>query len=311
MKKVILLGLLLNNFLTIINAQTNVYHPFPDSNAIWTIIAGNNCTSWSSFIKYQYKISGDTILNSTNYIKISRLIDNNLYPNAEGCGLHIGYLAAIRDDSLNKKVYVIPKDSLQELLLYDFNLNVGDSLISYYTQIYQCQSNALYVETIDSILVNNNYRKRMGFCNYASPPCSIEIHDRSYYIIEGIGSAWGLFDNFLFHYDCGRSYLTCYSENDHILYGYDIINTDTTTNLDAYSCDLSSSVTVSINQSFNNYEIKIFPNPATSEIIISGCIPAYMKLCNTLGQTAAEANKTNKQTLCWQFAAGFVCVAIV
>lgn len=41
-------------------------------------------------------------------------------------------------------------------------------------------------------------------------------------------------------------------------------------------------------------KIKIFPNPATNEISVSGFLPSYLKLCNTLGQTVFEASKTNR-----------------
>ncbi len=44
----------------------------------------------------------------------------------------------------------------------------------------------------------------------------------------------------------------------------------------------------------NNLQVTIFPNPATTEITIQGYTPASMKLCNTLGQTVAEASNTNK-----------------
>lgn len=39
---------------------------------------------------------------------------------------------------------------------------------------------------------------------------------------------------------------------------------------------------------------KVFPNPATTELTIVGYNPASLKLCNTLGQTVAEAYNTNK-----------------
>jgi hypothetical protein len=43
-----------------------------------------------------------------------------------------------------------------------------------------------------------------------------------------------------------------------------------------------------------NDSISIYPNPAITELTITGFAPAYLKLCNTLGQTIAEANKSNK-----------------
>jgi hypothetical protein len=40
-------------------------------------------------------------------------------------------------------------------------------------------------------------------------------------------------------------------------------------------------------------KINIFPNPASTQLTITGYTPAYVTLCNTLGQTVAEANNTN------------------
>ncbi len=40
-------------------------------------------------------------------------------------------------------------------------------------------------------------------------------------------------------------------------------------------------------------DFRLFPNPATTQLTITGYTPAYLKLCNTLGQTVAEASNTN------------------
>jgi hypothetical protein len=51
-------------------------------------------------------------------------------------------------------------------------------------------------------------------------------------------------------------------------------------------------LSVGINET--DSRIQIYPNPATTEITVNGYSPAYLKLANTLGQTVAEATKTNK-----------------
>ncbi|MGE0637748.1 MAG: T9SS type A sorting domain-containing protein [Bacteroidia bacterium] len=48
---------------------------------------------------------------------------------------------------------------------------------------------------------------------------------------------------------------------------------------------------VGVNETDNR--IKIYPNPTTSEITVSGYSPAYIKLCDAVGQTCAET-KSNK-----------------
>lgn len=41
-------------------------------------------------------------------------------------------------------------------------------------------------------------------------------------------------------------------------------------------------------------DIQVYPNPTASEITVIGYRPAYLKLCTMLGQTVAEARKSNK-----------------
>jgi len=70
MKKIILFLIICNFFIVIIKAQTNVYHPFPDSNALWREYSGGyQCSCCSD---YQYFITGDTIINSFTYHKIKK-----------------------------------------------------------------------------------------------------------------------------------------------------------------------------------------------------------------------------------------------
>lgn len=52
---------------------------------------------------------------------------------------------------------------------------------------------------------------------------------------------------------------------------------------------------ISINEPENNFTI--YPNPASTELTIVGYNPASLKLCNTLGQTVAEAYNTNKMQI--------------
>jgi len=54
------------------------------------------------------------------------------------------------------------------------------------------------------------------------------------------------------------------------------------------------SIITSIIENNTTHASWIYPNPATTEITVNGYSPAYLKLYNTLGQTVAEATKTNK-----------------
>jgi len=53
-------------------------------------------------------------------------------------------------------------------------------------------------------------------------------------------------------------------------------------------------VCTGIGTNVSTNEIKLFPNPAVSEITISGFNPAYLRLVNTLGQVVVKANGINQ-----------------
>jgi hypothetical protein len=159
-------------------SQTNLYHPFPDSNAVWNFnyfwaCMGSDPTN--DFFSVTY--SGDTVIGSNIYHKL--YIPFILHQSAGTCGGETpGYKGAIRHDGLNKKVFFVSPSSASEELLYDFNLQVGDTVQGYLGSF---ALPADVVQEIDSVLTGNSYRKRwiINTCYNIS-------------LIEGIGSTYGL-----------------------------------------------------------------------------------------------------------------------
>src|SRR5665213_1616561 len=100
--------------------QTNVYHPFPDSNAWW------GQTNWWIIM---IDLEDGTDYNDTNKLFMAgdTLIDSNHYQILLQSGflqttdMHFGntsssfyfnnYKGAIRQDTLLKRVYIVPPDS--------------------------------------------------------------------------------------------------------------------------------------------------------------------------------------------------------
>jgi hypothetical protein len=163
-------------------AQTNVYHPFPDSNVVW-VEATENGAHPPCIIYEDYNLffNGDTIIGSYTYKKL--LKSGHTYSNCPPPGWYYynQQCKFFRQDSSLKKVFLFinGKDSL----LYDFNLNVGDTLASSYINFFGLIN---VVEKVDSVLIGPSYHKRFWITesnqnNYAS-------------IIEGIGSTLGLFN---------------------------------------------------------------------------------------------------------------------
>lgn len=152
------------------------YVMFPETNAIWNeiFISVQPAERWT----YQYGVWGDTVINNVQYHKIYRLADT-LFPVTGG-----EFYGAIRED--NRRIYVIgfnaayPGSGEGEVVLYDFTKNVGDTV--FVGQDGTGPEGYLVVDHIDSVLIDNNYRKTFSFTSMGD-----------YYWIEGIGSTRGLF----------------------------------------------------------------------------------------------------------------------
>lgn len=167
-KILFLLGFVLGTFTS--SAQ---YIPIPtDSTAFWKVewYDYQFCGPIQPNASFRTYFSGDTIINGLTYAKAYNVGYSQCFP--------LGYAGALRNDSINRKVYFVEVDSTNEKLLYDFNLSIGDSIpqLNPYTVI--------YVTSIDSILINGTYLRRFAFSYIGGSNGS--------YIIEGIGSMTGL-----------------------------------------------------------------------------------------------------------------------
>ena len=245
MKKILLVSFTLITFF--VNGQTSVYHPFPDSNAVWNIDGECFCTyspypPYSGYEIYSITISADTIINSQTYHKLKIPF---VQTDGSSCNLFVttsGYTGAIREDTTNKKVFFVPPSENTEQLLYDFTMQVGDTVKGYLENYVYAKD---IVQSIDSVLVGNSYRKRWN------------INGSGYYnmqLIEGIGSTYGLIEPSPIGLDGNQYSITCFRQNGQSLYP------DTTSN-----CGLITSVN-SIGKTSN--EIKIFPNPSQGSFTI-------------------------------------------
>jgi len=188
-------------------AQTNIYKPIPSENAMWNEIGwGSQCSTCCA--RFQYLTSGDTIINNMTYHRILKTgiqyyeTDGACtYSDATISGYFDEEVGMIRNDSLNRRVYFRPKGSGIDTLLYDFSLQVGDTLPPSYTNINFGQN---YVSNIDSILIGNQYHKRFKILSYVD-------------IIEGIGSTFGLLAALFPPFEEG-SYLDCFVEDGMTMY---------------------------------------------------------------------------------------------
>jgi hypothetical protein len=250
-------------------AQVNIYHPFPDSNNIWigTDVGfdGINCFIYDNYNLY---ISGDTIIGIYAYHKLYK--DGYVYSNCPPPGYYYfnQYYGAFRQDVTNRKIYL--KFNGADTLAYDFNLNAGDTLPCTYLSGYSLN----YVESIDSVIVGDDYRKMFWISTPYSPNYMA--------LIEGIGSTHGAFAPFANNGECSNDLWCVYNENE-VIWTWD---------QSGNGCTLISSS----NEQISENDFFIFPNPATSfiSINVTGGQPIEEAIIyNHFGQKALVAVPVN------------------
>ncbi|HYV94820.1 MAG TPA: hypothetical protein VE978_23805 [Chitinophagales bacterium] len=216
------------------------YHAFPDSDAKWSEESYGFMTPQKTDLKIStyrgrlYEVGGDTIVNSRKYTLVTSkpawtyttsyywttplngVNDTTVY-SIQNYSLETPgtVFAAIREDS-SKKVWFIsiseyppiclnafidplPVDT--EMLLYDFGLQIGDTLtFPFYRK----------VQAIDSIqLEDNSFRRRIIFS---------DAFTQEDYWIEGIGSVFGLFGSLNYPGPDADCWLNCFSQNGEYLF---------------------------------------------------------------------------------------------
>jgi hypothetical protein len=238
MKKLILILIFVSGC-GLIKAQT--YVPFPDSNATWrTLHYIQGGCDYPDFCKYEYTINSDTIIGSYSYRKIfERSNSNYTYQ----------YRGALRE--LNEKIYFRPNSCTYDILFYDFNIVPGDTIKNVPDGPFCSSSfqNELVLISIDSVLINNKYRKRYNL---------YDGYEGNLFWLEGIGSSHGLLNPSIPHVTCSCPYyLTCFIQEDTLLIEMN----------NPYSsyCYPLTSVTESILSKNNN--VNIIPNPVTSSSV--------------------------------------------
>jgi len=206
-----------------------------DTTSIWRVsskIPGGDCWDASD---YSYYFKGDTTINNLKYKKLYsngiyfKLQYGNSYCDTTITHFTNKYITAIREDS--NKVFVYGHG-----LLYDFNLSVGDSLPAF-------GPTTQFIDSIDNILINGVQHKR--------------FFSKGNWIIEGIGSSFGLLEPFNTVLYAKTGYIIyefqCFGQHDIVLYspnGY---------------CELN----VGNNKkyvSLNLPAISIYPNPASNNL---------------------------------------------
>lgn len=204
MKKAILIFLIISS-LTMLNnncfAQACEYHPFASDTAEWQMYSTGEeeRQSWRSL---GTGLVGDTLI----YGKAFKKVYDPSNPSQ--------FLWFIREENKRvwmKQVCLFPFDTVN-ILLYDFNLLVGDT----FKTRWSLGNISMAVTKIDSVLTNTGYRKRWEL--KIPGGYSMNCSDKDYWI-EGVGSYAGLLWVKSFGYCIGEAYeyLNSFKQNDAVV----------------------------------------------------------------------------------------------
>ena len=224
---------------------------------------------------FTYKVEGDTTIGGVDY----KLVKKN-YPD-----INQEWTTAfcLREDS--RKWYIIgayePYIS-DEVLLYDFSLETGDSIYNAWAQSYSS-----VIEHGDTVLENGQTRKYLILGEDNLPPTMNDMW------IEGLGSASCHVELPCFYLNiidaCAIS--LCASNNNELLF-------TSFPNLNCY--DSGGNFITSLNKiELEDNSITLYPNPTNKEVNISSeNIINSIEVFNSLGQKINQTNvKQNEKTL--------------
>ena len=238
-------------------SQTNVYKPFTQGFGFWSMTE----QSINGLNYYQYKTSGDSLIGSYTYKKV--LYSVSLH-NPFNFGSYT-FLFGYRNDSINKKVYYLDVTNgvNSDLLWYDFNLAIGDTVKSTYSYMKNVFPNNRVVQSIDSVLICGSYYKRFHF------NCIDDAAD----LVEGIG----FMDNFI---HTGRG-------NDCPFEPYVV-----------YTTGFSTCYFTSVKDYSKDYQVKLYPNPASSELKINSSVQIHeYTILNNIGTVVLKGNLLDVQSI--------------
>ena len=209
---------------------------------------------------YKYYISGTININSQEYYKVYRSgyyhinNDPNVYYNS--------YFAPLREAS--NKWYTVDID-INAVLLYDFTLNVGDTVNSFAN----FNGDLITIADIDTIMIDGESKKKFILSdNYGAE-----------YIIEDIGASTGLFEP-----------LTWF-DNWSILRCFAIDYVPIWLNPASGSCDLSVDIS-EIQEEDENY---IYSNPAQESIILIVPLHSEVNIIDAMGRELMCFTSNEKQ----------------
>jgi hypothetical protein len=267
MKKLSLLIIIVLLMQTMMNAQTNSYIPFPKE-AVWHIRKMDVYQTGPVVTNIGQLMKGDTMINGITYIKY---YDPTLK-------------SAIRDDSVNKKVFCYDFSSKNETLLYDFNLKLWDTVLVIKAN---GKDFKYWVSDIDSVLLlDKKYHNRYSFNEH--PPWGMNGSVMLSPLVEGLGYFNGNKLQIIPNGGGGQTQYTtiCASANKQILIAVMGVPPNG---------EYCGATITDIQAAANKNEFTLYPNPTSGIFQLrTEILNVYtLELSNTLGERILSAELKN------------------
>jgi len=253
--------------------QAQNYKPMPVSNYTWMVRHGNG-ENWPTYYFYGMK-SGDTVINNLTYHKVYRSSDT-AFDESE-------YFAALREDVVARRVYCYDYRIHMERMLYDFSVNVGDTVS--WTQ--WSSVDPFYVvrgtiHSIDSVQINGLYHREIRFSLF-----NMSTVWQAGSWVEGVGnlnlggfykSATGMATC-----DCADK-IVCLKEGNQWIYHnpeYNLVD-----------CDVP---TLGISETIAAEQLNVYPNPAANTLTVHGS--GQLTITNIYGAVMKKMDINNTATI--------------
>jgi hypothetical protein len=238
---------------------------FIQENKTWNIV---ECMNWGACGTTTLKIMGDTTIGQTEYKKLYVTNDTTL-----NNWLKYG---ALRENEHVVYFYLFANET--EVVLYNFNLNVGDNFISTHNSFeYQACPIEMEVTSIDTVTIENGeQRQRFNFSDGEK-------------WISGIGSLYGLIYVGVVQCIIDMSYdLSCCHENEELVFKSPTYD----------NCFIN---TVGLNENSTKAHHTVFPNPITQTTVLnfdySSSKTYLLQIINSMGQVVKKTDQINSGSI--------------
>lgn len=233
-------------------AQAQTYYPTLQSGVVWQI----NYIGAAGYGSSTVRTLGDSVVGGVTYEKVNDGSPISLY----------------REDTAGQEIYY-RSPSGQETLLYDFALNMGDSVVISWFDSYllEYENFTFYVDSVSQTAIQSGSRKLLRLhCNGCDQP--------SLYWLESVGNLYNLGP--LSYNSEGIDYptdtITCQQINGAQTF---LLSDSTPCNLTSGIDDLSGSA----------MQLSFYPNPVQNSITLSASeLITNVEIINMTGQVVSS-----------------------